>query len=209
MKTIAKYTMLLFLAIFCSCSTQTQKYNEENVRNFYRDLQKVKQNAIDFYQIENMYSHYPDDFSLDSVSSHMWAMSFEKLEQNNSKSEFSCFVLKHDEPKEIDSTLYTKYTPFNRGFNFDEYCTTVDSVALTRGLLPIPDLDYLLDTQQGQSVKFSQILFCDSKSGDFWNIKNDSKRPECLGKWKNGYTRGIGIYQDSEGWKKMYWVMYW
>lgn len=209
MKPIKVYTEVAVLWFLCSCSSQNQKYLDENVQNFYNDLNKVKQNSKDYYTIDNMFSHYPNEFSLDSVSSHMCLMSYQKLSDDDTKNEYSCFVLKDKKPDFIDSTIYDKYTPFNTGFNGENYCQTIDTNALVKGLLPIPDLEDLLYSQEGRTIRFAQILFCDSKPGDFWKITNKCKRPECLGKWKNGYSRGIGIYQDSTGWKKMYWVKYW
>jgi hypothetical protein len=201
--------ILLFFQIFLSCNSQNQKYNSENINAFYSDMYKVKQNAKDNYKIDSLFSHYPKEFSLDSISSHMFVISYQKISKNNTKNEYSCFVLKDKQPEKIDSSIYSKFTAFNIGFYGEEYCRTIDTNALKNGLNPIPDLEELLYSQKGRTIKFQKILFYEAKSGDFWKIKNDSERPKCLGKWKNGYSRGIGVYKDSTGWKKMYWVMYW
>lgn len=198
-------TVIFLLLLFLSCNSQTQNNKKEYMKN----LNKIKQNSKDFYNIDNMFIHYPKEYSLDSVVSHIAGFSSLPLKNNIYMSEFSYLVLKDNKPLLIDTTIYNKYTPLNLGFKSDTYCKTIDTNALAKGLLPIPDLEDLLYSQEGRTITFAQILYYDAKQGDFWKQKNECERPSCLGKWKNGYCRGIGIYEDSTGWKKMYWVMYW
>lgn len=51
------------------------------------------------------------------------------------------------------------------------------------------------------------VYIIDALAGNFWRKKNNVYRPSSLGKWKNGYSRGIAISRS----KKIicYWVIIW
>lgn len=199
---------IFFQLIFWSCNSQVKKYNQDNIQNFYDNINKVKANSLEYYTIRNMYSHYPEKFSLDSVESHIALFSYLPIEKHNSMIEYSCLILKDKKPALIDSALYDKYFELNLNFNCDTFCKMIDINAINKGLFPIPDINDILYLSDSK-FKFFNIEFFESNYGNYWKIQNKYNRPNCLGKWKNGYSRGIGVYKDSTGWKKMYWVMYW
>lgn len=199
------YIIILIIYIFTCFTCESSKSIQK--KEYYSNLEKImKQNACDFYLIKNIYNHYPIEYSLDSIVSLVGSYSTIPLDKDISKWEYSYLILKDKEPKRVDTTIYTKYISFDLGFKDDEFCNTLDTNGLQFGKLPIPNIDFALGEQ---GLKFSQILFFEAKSGDYWKGGNNCERPSCLGNWKHGYTRGIGIYKDSSGWKKMYWVMYW
>ncbi len=197
----SNFFLMLICFVFYACE-QHYPYKRE----YYQALHQMQQNANDYYTIKDMFSHFPREYSLDSVMSLKGNLLKLPLSKMKNKIGDSFLILKDEVPLDIDSSIYSQYVPFYLGFKDTAFCSLFDTDALLKGKIPIPDINYVT---YRTGLHFSQILFCDSQYGDFWKIPNTTERPLCLGKWKNGYSRGIGVYQDSTGWKKMYWVMYW
>ena len=205
-----KYFLIsLLVALLFSCNRGNKNYSRQNIIEFKSNLYAVKKNAFRFYRNDDLYAHYPKDIDLDSVVSHLYLTSFQDIKDYEDKNEYSCLILKTSAPESIDSKIDDRYFSLSTGFKDENYCKDFDNIGIRSGKLPIPDLRELLYTQRDEKLVFSRILFIEASYGDYWKMKNTSSRPDCLERWKNGFSRGIGVYKDSDGWKKIYWVMYW
>lgn len=192
---------LAFTIVLFSCNVQkTSIITIEFDYNFNR----FKQTSVDQMTIDSLFEHYPKNIALDSIDFHLFFYPDTLITNDLTKQGSSFLVVKTENPG-IDSSNLSSYTSFNLGFKDDDYCKTIDTNALKTDKRPIPDLMFVYE----QDIKFSYILYNKAQSGDFWRQKNESFRPSCVGRWKNGYSKGVGIYKDSIGWKKMYWLMYW
>jgi len=199
--------IITFLLV--ACDSGEQNYNSQIKIEFYANLTEVKKNASRFYRIDDLYAHYPKDIEFDSIANHLFVMSFQEIKDYEDKNEYSCLILKTSPPVSIDSTIDDRYFSLSTGFKDENYCMDFNNNGIRTGKLPIPDLRELLYTQRDEKLVFSRILFIEASYGDYWKMENTSSRPECLERWKNGFSRGTGVYKDSTGWKEIYWVMYW
>jgi len=120
----------------------------------------------------------------------------------------SVFVLRNTELK--NEQLY------NQLYNLD--------TILIYNQLPIPlfdffdkggnTLDYIDTTENPPLYIYRSIMpkdlvvyIIDSKAGNFWKNPNTELRPQILGKWKYGYSKGIAVSRKEK--LICYWVMVW
>jgi hypothetical protein len=220
-KNIRTFSFLLLFFITTSCS---------NKSIYQQAVVEFQENLDTFYNVNGLLNHFPKMQSKKASGfvcpPAIIAKSGEVLHCDlNNRKETNTLI---QNLSFIDSVQYHSNSIFilrvielkNKSLYNQLY--HFDNATINNGL-PVPlfadinfglgdTVDYI-DSAQYQTMyksivpKDLMVYIIDAKVGDFWKNQNTETRPETLGKWKHGYSRGIAISKEKE--LICYWAMVW
>lgn len=75
------------------------------------------------------------------------------------------------------------------------------------GNLPIPYFESLDQGWEGSFPRDLQVFIVDAKADNLWIEECNERRPETLGEWINGYSKGYAISEEQS--LIIFWVLVW
>lgn len=194
MKRLCKYVLASTFAIIVFVACNQVNMIPVNSIASVSEFQNITEIT---YKIKNLYSHFPDKVELDLKFSApgMW----DTTSSESCNRDIMSLLIVPNKNK-ADSTFINRPSVINYYFKKPGYCETMAD--LNEHI--VPDL-----TEFNIPNEDLKVLFCESKPGDFWKKPNNCYRPECLGEWKHGYSKGIGVYDNQGTEMKVYWVYVW
>jgi hypothetical protein len=188
-KTLFTQLTLIIILFFTSCYNEfievsnLQVFNEAKVIST-RDL-----------KISNIFIDFPEVISRNDTALREW------LTWNTTRYKDFKYLLIETSKDTINTFLNDVYF-LNHKIHAEGYCDTMKDIDKVVHIVP----DLKSDDIPKEKLR---VISCESKAGDFWKVPNNCFRPECLGKWKHGYSKGVGIYNEGKSNKKVYWVYVW
>lgn len=184
---------LMTILLLPSCNNEIIKLS--NLPLFY-EVETISTRAL---KISNVFGHFPKVVSRNDTAlreSGAW----DTTSTEDCYRDFLYLLVVTD--KDTIHTFLKDGYFLNDIIHAKGYCDTVKDIDKVVHIIPN------LKHYKIPNEKF-QLISCESKSGDFWKVPNKCFRPECLGKWKHGYSKGTGIYNAGRSYKKVYWVYVW
>jgi hypothetical protein len=188
-RTLFTLLTLIIILFFTSCNNEIIKLS--NLPLFY-EVETISTRAL---KISNIFSHFPEVVSKNDTALREW-LTWDTTRYKDFK-----YILIVTSKDTINTFLNDVYF-LNHKIHAEGYCDTMKDIDKVVHIVP----DLKSDDIRKEKLR---VISCESVSGDFWKVPNKCFRPECLGKWKHGYSKGIGIYNEGRSNKKVYWVYVW
>lgn len=216
-----KIFILLASCYLLTCCVEINKQDH--------DFNKLKTEISNYYSIKNTFDHFPNDITDNSIKQTyiVWP-SQECLSE--------VYVLQKSDAKTISKIIDNQCIKQSSVF-FDStnFIMTLDWLWDTTNIhhlhsedqlssIPIPDFAAVnfgtkeisySENIDGENVTFTKqeipedfiVFVIEAQSGNFWKNKTDSIRPNSLGNWKHGYSRGFAVSESMS--IICYWLIMW
>lgn len=194
--TLRCVTSFLFLTFFLSSVSCLRDTIEVSNLPFVKEAKKISSEAL---KISNLFSHYPITVSRNDTALRQWISCDTTPHEDCYRDLMNVLIVS---TKDTLNTFLNDVYFFNQGIHAKGYCDTIKDIDSKVHI--VPDMQDLRISNEKL-----RVISCKSKAGDFWKVPNNCFRPECLGKWKHGYSKGIGIFEEGGIYKKVYWVHVW
>jgi hypothetical protein len=184
---------ILIILFLPSCNNEFIKVSN---LQFFTEAKVISSRTI---KPSNLFSHFPEVVSRNDTALREWlTWDTTSTEDCYRDSKYILIVTDKDTIHKFLNDVYF----LNHKIHDKGYCDTVKNI--DKAVHIVPDLENFDIPKE----KF-RLISCESIPGDFWKVPNKCFRPECLGKWKHGYSKGIGIFNEGKSAKKVYWVYVW
>jgi hypothetical protein len=209
MERISINVFLILLTLFITCCSKNRFIESEINRN-KSVLDKVYKEADLFSFIGSSYKSLELRYSLSLPPS--CPPEFECVAQFG---EYH-YIFKFSDKTPLDLPSYNDKISYFKEDNFilnqvDFRKGTLEcnkcNVANSGSNLPMPYFESLDQGWEGSFPTDLEVYIVDAKPVDLWIEKCNEKRPETLGDWSNGYSKGYAISEDQN--LIIFWVLIW